>query len=119
MYVTTGRWFIKKNRPRVLRALKELARKVQSSEPGTLAYRIHTPGQDSLPPASPNEVVFIEVYKNKKAFLAHLQGKDFTDFVRRYGNLFVADVKGGPFMTFEQLEPFAGFSRERRSGARR
>lgn len=111
MYVTTGKWFIKKNRRRVLRALKELARKVQSSEPDTLTYRIHTPGQDSLPPASPNEVIFIEVYKNKKAFLAHLHGKAFANFVKHYGNSFVAGAKGEPFITFEQLEPFAGFSR--------
>lgn len=114
MYVTTGKWYIKKNRAKVLRALKELARKVESTEPGTLTYRIHTPGEDSLPPASPNEVVFVEVYKDEKAFLAHLKGKPFREFVERYGDLFVGGAKSGPFMTFEQLEPFAGFSRHAR-----
>lgn len=112
MYVITARWFIKSSRPKVLRALKELARKVQSTEPGTWVYRIHTAAAGSLPPCSPNEVLFFEVYKDKKAFLAHVQGKAFTDFTRRYGKFFVPDFKGGPFMLVEHLDPIAGFDRQ-------
>jgi quinol monooxygenase YgiN len=116
MYVITARWFIKSSREKVLRALKELARKVQSTEPDTWTYRVHTAAAGSLPPCSRNEVLFFEVYKNKKAFLAHVQGKAFTDFTRRYGKFFVPDLKAGPFVLVERLEPVAGFDREQGLG---
>lgn len=116
MYIIRGRWFIKRDRAKVLRALKQLALEVESTEPGTLTYRVHTAGTGSLPPASRNQVVFVEAYKDKKAFLAHIQGKAFTEFTKRYGNLFVPDLKGGPFMLVERLDPVAGFSRNQAGG---
>lgn len=53
---------------------------------------------------------------DKKAFLAHVQGKAFTDFTKSYGNLFVSDLKGEPFMLIERLDPVAGFYRNQVSG---
>jgi quinol monooxygenase YgiN len=51
-----------------LAALKRLAKKVLAEEPGTLVYLVHSPdpAMDSLPRVAPQQVVFFEVYADKR-----------------------------------------------------
>ena len=99
-------------------ALKQLARDVLAAEPDTLSYVIHVPftkGGDSiqsLPPSTPHSVLFYEVYRTPEAFLHHLNGPVFKNFVERHGSLFLS-AHGAPFTTVEFLSRVAGFSRER------
>lgn len=112
----TSTWFIRPGQePAVIAAIEDLAPMVRDSEPGTLAYLVHTPFlRDSrlqaLPPVAPNHLVFFEVYRDADAFLRHLRGPVFTRFVERHAGLFVA-ANGKPFTFVEFLECRAGFVR--------
>ncbi|MGH9628735.1 MAG: VOC family protein, partial [Bryobacteraceae bacterium] len=87
-----------------------------------LVYLVHTPFHSSdasiqsLPPVNPFSVVFFEVYRHPEAFLRHLNGPVFTDFVARNGSLFV-NSNGKPFSTVEFLTQIAGFMRNETSEA--
>lgn len=110
-----SRWFIKPGgQDAATVALETLADAVQRSEPDTLTYLVHTPyhrdGLQSLPPADPLSVLFFEVYRNAEAFLHHVNGPLFTDFVTQHGGLFVA-ANGKPFTFVEFLTLRAGFNR--------
>lgn len=123
MYTLIAKWTIiqGKEAPAVV-ALKKLAKQVQQNEKDTLIYLVHTPDlkEVNLPTPSPLEVIFIEGYKNKAAFLAHLTGKIFTTFVAQYGDLFLSTTvqcsNGGsstnPFVLAETLTRKAGFIRQ-------
>ena len=123
MYSLTSVWTIQKGKEaEATAALKRLAEQVKRKEADTLAYLVHTPDmtQPSLPTPSHLEVVFFEIYKNEKAFLAHVNGPVFQGFVKEHGNLFLsmAPVECGdgqkvvkPFTTVEFLERKAGFIR--------
>jgi quinol monooxygenase YgiN len=122
MYSLTSTWTLKrcKEKPAIT-ALRRLAQQVKKHEEGTLIYLVHVPDmtQASLPTPSNLEVVFFEVYRNKAAFCAHVNGPRFLDFVAKYGDLFLstkgecADAKsvGKPFTTVEFLQRKAGFIR--------
>ncbi len=111
MISTIARMFIKEgSQAPALAALKELAAQVQQQEEGTLVYLIHTPetSSPSLPPVSPLEVIFYEVYKDEQAFQAHLNGA-FKKFTECYANLFQTTPGGEIFLMFESINRDAGF----------
>ncbi len=115
MYTLTGRWIIKPGSEAAAKtALKKLAKDVQKNEPRTLLYLVFTPDmkQQSFPPASPQEVTFIEGYNNKQDFLAHINGPVFKTFMAKHANLFAAfDGDSHPFMQVEYLTREGGFVR--------
>ena len=122
MYSLISIWTIKQDSEgQAVPALKRLAKKVQQQEQDTLVYLIHTPdmSQGSMPTPSNLQVLFFEIYKNKAAFLAHVNGPIFQEFVAEHGNLFLstelkcADGKtvSQPFMLVEFLRREAGFIR--------
>ena len=123
MYSLIATWTIKQgNEKAAVTALKRLAKQVQKHEEDTLIYLIHTPDMKelSLPTPSGLEVVFFEVYKDKAAFLAHLNGPIFTKFVADYLDLFLSTsskAKDGEtvtsaFVLVETLKRQAGFIRQ-------
>lgn len=111
----TSQWFIQPGQEIEARqALIQLARDVQNNEPGTLTYLVNTPfGADarlqSLPPPDPLLVLFFETYASPDAFLAHVNGPLFTNFVAQYGHCFVS-ANGKPYTTVQFLDTLAGFS---------
>jgi quinol monooxygenase YgiN len=122
MYTLIARWTIKDGcAPPACVALRQLARAVRKHEPETLAYLVHLPDPKglSLPTQSPLAVTFFEVYRNKQAFLAHLNGKIFQDFVARHRDLFLTTTATGadgkpvvsPFVLVDALRREAGFVR--------
>ena len=104
-------------------ALEALASKVQATEPGTLLYipqSINTKGY-SDPKPNPNDIVFVEMYKDQAAFDFHLYGPNgqddpsgtFVDFVKKYGDLFEWNKTSDmPKMLVTSLNAFTGFVRE-------
>ncbi len=97
-------------------ALSRLAADVQAGEPDTLTYLVSLQFAadarlQSLPPTDPNSVLFFETYRDTNAFLAHLNGPIFANFVARSGDLFVG-TDGKPYTTVTFLQPHAGFVRD-------
>lgn len=116
MYPLTGKWnILPGNEKKAYAALKKLAKDVQENEPGTLLYMVHIPNfkEKSLPAAPAGEVVFFEIYKDKAACTAHITGPIFTNFMKKYNNLFLTDFSATPqvFMTAEILTQLGGFAR--------
>lgn len=122
MLSLTAQWtFQPGQEARGLRALKRLAREVLAQESGTLVYLVHTPAAQpaSLPPPSPQSVLFFEVYADQKAFLSHVTGPLYTRFVARYKHCFVCNTTyaangekiESPFVVVQFLQRQAGFVR--------
>lgn len=112
----TSRWFIRPGREaEVLEAVRDLAARVQATEPGTLMYLVHVPRPEadlqSLPPSSPQLLLFVEMYRDRQAFLDHVNGANFVGFVQRFGECFVPDAQGRPWTTVEFLRRETGFVR--------
>ena len=116
------KWTIKKGyEQKALTGLKELAKKVEESEKGTLVYLVHTPDPiqfdcsdvqyQSLPTPSTQEIVFIEQYVDEDAFCQHVTGKAFTTFLQEYGECFLSS-NGGPYVEIDFLTRQAGFIRK-------
>lgn len=112
----TSKWFIRPGcEAQVIAAVPELAARVREREPDTLTYLVHTPflgdaRLQALPPSDASSLVFFEVYRDADAFVRHLNGPVFSDFVAQYGDLFV-QVNGKPYTTVEFLTQRAGFVR--------
>jgi quinol monooxygenase YgiN len=121
-----SRWFLRPGSEAAgWAALLELPAKVFAGEPDTLTYLIHTPfladeRLQNMPPIDPISVEFFEMYRNADAFLAHVNGPVFKEFVQQYGALFVgpgnpADpgdpMNQHPFTTVEFMTLQGGFSR--------
>ena len=114
MYPLISKWTILPGgESEALSALMALAKKVEVSEPDTWMYTVHTPDftAPNLPTPPAGEVVFFEIYKNKQAFNAHVNGPVFTEFVQNYGFLFLQS-NGKPYVTLEIMQRHAGFIRE-------
>lgn len=117
----TSTWFIKPGCEEAAdQALNQLAIDVCQNEPGTLTYLIHKPflrdrRLQSLPPVDPLSILFYETYRSPDAFFEHLHGAVFTNFLRTYGELFVA-ANGNPFTFVDFLETSAGFVRAETKG---
>jgi hypothetical protein len=110
-------WYIASNcETAALAALEQLAKDVRAAEPDTLSYLIHIPFRgegnsiQSLPPSVSCAVLFFEIYRTPQAFLDHVNGPIFVNFVEQHGSLFV-NANGKPFTTVEFLSRVAGFSR--------
>jgi predicted enzyme related to lactoylglutathione lyase/quinol monooxygenase YgiN len=112
----TSTWFIAQgNEAAAIAAVKALAKDVEASEPDTLIYLVHTPFTDdkrvtSLSPLYSGTIVFFEMYRTVEAFLRHVNGPIFADFLAKSGNLFVAQ-NGAPFTFVAFLARQAGFVR--------
>lgn len=113
----TSRWYIRPGREaEVVAAVTELAARVRATEPGTLMYLVHTvspePTLQSLPPPSPQLLLFMERYRDAAAFQAHVSGPAFTAFVATWGDAFVPDAHGRPYTEVTFLREEAGFVRD-------
>ncbi len=112
----TSEWFILPGcEAQVEQALPVLVQAVLSQEPDTLAYLVHRPRAatsqfQSLPPASPQSLLFFEIYRNDAAFLRHLNGPVFQAFIAEHGHLFIAS-EGRPFTKVAFLSRVHGFVR--------
>jgi quinol monooxygenase YgiN len=122
MFPLTSVWTISEgNEDAAISALKALAKQVEQQQPGTLAYLVHVPdmSQPSLPTPTPLQVVFFEIYKDEAAFIEHVTGSLFNDFVNSNKKLFLClQVTGTdgkkiewPYTTVEFLTRQAGFVR--------
>jgi uncharacterized protein len=122
MFTIIARWTIAHGHEAAARtALGRLAKHVRAKEPDTLLYIVFIPDMHemSLPTASPLEVVFVEGYKNKAAFLAHLNGPVFTHFKAKHQALFLSTTVTGqdgkpvqsPFVLVQNLRRLGGFVR--------
>jgi quinol monooxygenase YgiN len=122
MFTIIARWTIARGSEAAARsALTRLATQVRTREPDTLLYLVFVPDLQelSLPPASPLEVVFVEGYKHKRAFLAHLNGPVFTQFKAKHHGLFLSTTVTGhdgkpvesPFVLVQTLRRLGGFVR--------
>jgi len=113
MYQLIAKWTILPGKEtEAVAALKKLAVQVKEEEPDTLIYLVNTPdfAQTNLPIPYAGTVTFFEGYKNKDAFLAHLNGPAFTGFVKAHGDLFLQS-NGQAFVIVETLKHQAGFIR--------
>ncbi len=116
MYHLISKWTILPGKKaEAIRAINALAAVVKEKEPNTLAYMPHTPNllkEKNNPVPYDGEIVFFEIYKDEAAFLKHLDGQPFQDFVRSYGHLFLSSSDGTTFVLNEVLHPINGFIRE-------
>jgi len=128
MFTIIARWTIAHGREAAARtALTRLATQVRTQEPDTLLYLVFVPDMNelSLPTASPLEVVFVEGYTNKRAFLAHLNGPVFTQFKAKHQGLFLSTTVTGadgkpvqsPFVLVQNVRRLGGFVRSGADGA--
>ena len=116
MYPLIAKWTILPgNEKKATAALKKLVQDVKKNESGTLLYMVHKPNlkETSLPTPPKDEVVFFEIYEDQPAFIKHISGSVYTDFVKDYGNLFLHDFNTPPqvFITTEVLTLLGGFVR--------
>ncbi len=115
MYPLTAKWTILPGkRTEAIKVLKKLAEQVKENEKETLAYLVNLPNAKAQNTVTPydGEVTFFEIYKNEQAFMNHLNGSIFKDFVKDHGDLFLRDDKGQPYVIAENLDFEAGFIRE-------
>jgi quinol monooxygenase YgiN len=112
MHTVIARWYVVDGKlAAAVKALAALAAEVEKAEPDTWGYLVHSGGDQSLPPVSENEIVFVETYKDEKAFMAHVNGPTFQGFVAKYKDLFVLDPQGQPFYEVTHVVRIAGFVR--------
>ncbi len=109
-------------------ALDKLAKEVYEHEADTLRYEINLsalfplntqnepaqPPVASIPLAEQQQVIFVEHYKNAKAFAEHMNGPVFTKFRNKYLCHFYEDPSqaGWPATDTIFLEYEAGFDRK-------
>jgi quinol monooxygenase YgiN len=114
MYTIIASWYVQDGkRTRAIKALKALACEVEMKEKDTWGYLVHSGETGSLPPSSPNTIVFVEIYKNKTAFLAHVAGPVFQGFLKKNKDLFVSVPPGqDSFFQVQNLNRIEGFVRK-------
>src|ERR1700754_1119266 len=117
MYIVDAFWsIIPGNEAKAYAALGALAAQVEREEPDTWMYLIHTPnldpGVNTFPMPGPQQVAFVEGYKNRKAFHNHANGPILKEFFAKYGSCFL-NMYGPtvPFMMVQTLEMIDGFIR--------
>jgi quinol monooxygenase YgiN len=119
MYTTIARWYVKDDRLDEARtALSALAADVLANEPSTWAYIVHSGMDGSLPPSSPDEIVFFEVYADHQAFLDHVTGPVFTKFLAAHADLFQGAplAEATPFVQAQVIDRIGGFVRPEATG---
>ena len=97
-------------------ALGALAAAVESTQPDTWMYLLHTPnldpGNNNYPPPTPSQMAFLEGYKDFDAYKAHHSSQVMKDFVANSGQYFL-NMYGPtvPFFILQGLEMIDGFIR--------
>jgi hypothetical protein len=109
-----ARWNIAEGkRTEALKALQELARLVEESEPFVPMYTIHTPDLSgevtSFPTPAANEVIFLSVFDDFAAFEKHMKGV-FHSWLDAHKQYFLLN-NGNLFVVAEWLTRHAGFIR--------
>ncbi|MCX5214326.1 antibiotic biosynthesis monooxygenase [Kitasatospora sp. NBC_00240] len=109
--IVTKWWYVPGREQEAVAALTDLVQQVRDGEPDTLMYCLHTADvTGSLPPPTPNEVIFLGAWTDRQAFEAHRKGKIFTDWLEKYLHLFVQN-DGKLYVSAEFADRFAGFVR--------
>jgi len=115
----TSTWFIDLTNPlnsaKAIAAVKALAKEVETHEPDTLVYLVNTPFTSdnrvtSSPPLGAGTIVFFEMYRTVEAYLRHVNGPIFQNFLSNSGGLFIAQ-NGVPITVVSFLTKQAGFIR--------
>ena len=117
MYIVDAFWsIIPGNEAKAYAALGALAAEVEREEPDTWMYLIHTPnldpGVNTFPMPGPQQVAFVEGFKNRKAFQRHRDSPILKEFFAKNGSYFL-NMYGPtvPFMLLQTLEMIDGFIR--------
>ena len=114
--IVTKWWHVDGARDKAVEALKDLVRQVEQHEPDTYMYCLHTSVvSGSLPPPTPNELIFLGTWKDRKAFDDHRDGKLFQDWLAKHLDLFVK-IDGRLYVSAEFADRFAGFVRKEAIG---
>lgn len=115
MYIVDAFWqIVPGNEAKAYAALGALADKVHRTEPDTWMYLLHTPNFDPginiYPPPSPQQVAFVEGFKDRDAYLKHRE--TYVEFIAEYGSLFL-NMYGplAPFRIAQAMELAVGFIR--------
>lgn len=107
------------SRDAVKEALIPYVQAVRDNEPltymCTASFPDDSPDSPSMPPLQSDQVTFNSSWKDHDAFVAHLNGPVYRDFLEKSGGLFVQAIPGqttNPYMTTSALKRFAGFFRD-------
>ncbi len=114
MLTTIAIWYLNpETRSEGIAALRQLTKDVKKNEPDTWGYLVHSGGADSVPPCDDDTVVFVEIYKDEKAFKKHLSKKSaFSKFLKKSGHLFLsAPGSENPFFQVLNVDRIQGFLR--------
>jgi quinol monooxygenase YgiN len=117
MYLNDAFWsIIPGNEAKAYAALGALAAQIEKDEPDTWMYLIHTPnldpGVNTFPMPGPEQVGFVEGYKDRDAFHTHANSPILKEFFAKNGAYFL-NMYGStvPFMMVQTLEMIDGFIR--------
>lgn len=117
MYINDAFWsIIPGNEAKAYAALGALAELVHREQPDTWMYLIHTPnldpGVNTFPMPGPEQVAFVEGYKDRDAFHKHHNSPIMKEFFAKHGSYFL-NMYGPtvPFMMVQTLEMIDGFIR--------
>lgn len=104
------------NEAKAYAALGELAAQVEKDQPDTWMYLIHTPnldpGVNTFPMPGPEQVAFVEGYKDRDAYHRHHNSPIMKEFFAKNGAYFL-NMYGTtvPWMMVQTLEMIDGFIR--------
>ena len=117
MYLNDAFWsIIPGNEAKAYAALGVLAEQIHREQPDTWMYLIHTPnldpGVNTFPMPGPQQVAFVEGYKDRDAFHRHHNSPIMKEFFAKNGSYFL-NMYGPtvPFMMVQTLEMIDGFIR--------
>jgi quinol monooxygenase YgiN len=117
MYLNDAFWsIIPGNEAKAYAALGVFAEQVHREQPDTWMYLIHTPnldpGVNTFPMPGPQQVAFVEGYKDRDAFHRHHNSPIMKEFFAKNGSYFL-NMYGPtvPFMMVQTLEMIDGFIR--------
>ncbi|MET9734800.1 antibiotic biosynthesis monooxygenase [Streptomyces sp. NPDC006458] len=114
--IVTKWWHVDGRREEAITALKDLVAQTHQHEPDTWMYCLHTAiVEGSLPPPTPNEIIFVGAWKDRKAFDDHRTGPVFTKWLADHLHLFVQN-DGKLYVSAEFADRFAGFVRKEAIG---
>lgn len=118
MYSAVVTWYLKPGcATEAEAALTKLAESVFQNEQDTWGYLVHSGAEGSVPPSTPDTIVFVEIYKDQAAFMAHVNGPVFQGFLKQFGDLFIsAPGSNGPFFLVQNMNRIQGFVRPSAAG---
>lgn len=117
MFIIDAFWsIIPGNEAKAYAALGALAAQVEREEPDTWMYLIHTPnldpGVNTFPMPGPQQVAFVEGFKDRAAYEHHATSGILQEFFAKNGKYFL-NMYGPtvPFMMIQPLNMIDGFIR--------